>query len=201
MIQPTTTKCLTTSIRSRHTTKFQTLIYIGGPIVRRRLHRHLFKTPVHDYNKHNRPVITGIRNPTTGLYEQQIPAHNQRKIHQSNDTLPTTNLQEHIKYLHQCAFSPTTRTWIQAVNKGHFKTWPSVTVDAIQCYLPKSEATMLGHLDQQRKNIQSTKLHDDDQDTMHTLSPLEKGLNTHTLYAATICYNEPTGKLYTDLMG
>ena len=41
----------------------------------------------------------------------------------------------------------------------------------------------------------------DDQDTMHTLSPLEQGLSTHALYAITICYNEPTGKLYTNLMG
>ena len=87
------------------------------------------------------------------------------------------------------------------MKKGHFKTWPGVTVEVIQHYLPKSKATRLGHLDQQRKNIQSTKLNDDDQDTMHTPSPLEKGLNTHALYAATICYNEPTGKLYTDLTG
>ena len=86
------------------------------------------------------------------------------------------------------------------MKKGHFKTWPGVTVEAIQCYLPKSEATTLGHLDQQRENLQSTKLSDDDHDTMHTPSPLEKGLNTHALYAAIICYNEPTGKLYTDLM-
>ena len=87
------------------------------------------------------------------------------------------------------------------MKKSHFKTWPGVTIDAIQCFLPKSEATMLGHLDQQRKNIQSMKLHNNDQDTMHTPSPVEKGLNTHALYAATICYNEPTGKLYTNLMG
>ena len=153
------------------------------------------------YNKHNKPVITGIQNPHTGLYEQQIPVRNTQKSQQANATLPTTNLHEHIKYLHQCAFSPTTRTWIQAAKKGHFKTWPGVTVNAIQCYLPKSEATMLGHLDQQRKNTQSTKLHDDVLDTMHTPSPHDKGLNTHALYAATICYNPPTGKLYTDLTG
>ena len=60
---------------------------------------------------------------------------------------------------------------------------------------------MLGHLDQQRKNIQSTKSHNDDQDTMNSPSPLEKGLSTQALYAATICYNEPTGKLYTDSTG
>ena len=153
------------------------------------------------YNKHNQPVITGIRNHTTGLYEQHISTHNNQNIHQANATLPTTNLQEHIKYLHQCAFSPTARTWLQAVKKGHFKTWPGVTIEVIQRYLPKSKATTLGHLDQQTKNIQSMKLNDNDQHTMHTPSSLKKGLSTHALYAATICYNEPTGKLYTDLTG
>ena len=42
---------------------------------------------------------------------------------------------------------------------------------------------------------------EDDQDTMHTPSPLEQGLSTHALYTATICYNEPAGKLYTNMMG
>ena len=36
---------------------------------------------------------------------------------------------------------------------------------------------------------------------MNIASPLENGLKTHTLCATTICYNEPTGKLYTDLTG
>ena len=40
---------------------------------------------------------------------------------------------------------------------------------------------------------------EDDQETMNTPSPLENGLKTHALYAATICCNEPTGKFYTDL--
>ena len=90
------------------------------------------------YNKQNKPIIIGIQNHTTGLYEQQMLANNITNIHQANATLPTSNLWKHIKYLHQCAFSPTTRTWIQAVIKGHFKTWPGVTVNAIQRYLPGS---------------------------------------------------------------
>ena len=153
------------------------------------------------YNKQNEPVITGFHNHSTGLYEQSIPRNNTKTIHQANVILPTTNLQEHIKYLHQCAFSPTPRTWIQAVKKDHFKTWPGVTVEAIQRYLPKSKATTIGHLDQQQKNTQSTKSQKDDHDTMSSPSPLDKGLRTQALYAATICYNAPTGKLYTDLMG
>ena len=84
------------------------------------------------YNKQNKPVITGTRNYSMGLYKQHIPRHNNQNICQANATLPTINLQEHIKYLHQCAFSPTTRTLIQAEKKGHFKTLPGVTVEAIQ---------------------------------------------------------------------
>ena len=153
------------------------------------------------YNKQNEPVITGRRNHSTGLYEQVIPKHSTQTIHQANAVLPTANVQEQIEYLHQCAFSPTPRTWIQVVKKGHFKTWPGVTVNAIQQYLPKSEATTMGHLDQQRKNTQSTKSQEDDHETMTSPSPLEKGLQTQAMYAATICYNAPTGKLYTDLTG
>ena len=59
----------------------------------------------------------------------------------------------------------------------------------------------MGHLDQQRKNIQSTKLQQDDRETMASPAPLENGLHTHAMYAATICYNEPMGKLYTNLTG
>ena len=87
------------------------------------------------------------------------------------------------------------------MKKDHIKTWSGVTVEAIQHYLPKPEAAMLGHLDKQWENIQSTKLHEDDQDTMHKPSPLDMGLHTHALYAATICYTPLTGKLYTDLTG
>ena len=79
--------------------------------------------------------------------------------------------------------------------------WPGVTVETIQRYLPKSEATTMGHLDQQRKNIQSTKVQPNDTETMASPEPLENGQHTHAMYATTICYNEPTGKLYTDLTG
>ena len=36
---------------------------------------------------------------------------------------------------------------------------------------------------------------------MPSPSPLKKGLRTQAMYAATICYNAPTGKLYTNLSG
>ena len=60
------------------------------------------------YNKQNKPIIIGIQNHTTGLYKQQMLANNITHVNHANATLPTSNLWEHIKYLHQCALSPTT---------------------------------------------------------------------------------------------
>ena len=59
----------------------------------------------------------------------------------------------------------------------------------------------LGILTSNGKISKSMKLHEDDQDTMHTPSPLDKGLHTHAQCAATICYTPLTGKLYTNLTG
>ena len=36
---------------------------------------------------------------------------------------------------------------------------------------------------------------------MASPAPLDNGRHTNAMYATTICYNEPTGKLYTDLTG
>jgi hypothetical protein len=54
-------------------------------------------------------------------------------------------------------FSPTTTTLLQAVKNGHLATWPGMTPENITKHLPKSIATALCHLDQQHKNICSTK--------------------------------------------
>jgi hypothetical protein len=54
-------------------------------------------------------------------------------------------------------FSPATQTWIKAIDNSHFCNWPICTAKEVQAHLPKSIATAMGHLDQQRKNLRSTK--------------------------------------------
>jgi hypothetical protein len=49
------------------------------------------------------------------------------------------------------------QTWTQAIAHRHFRSIPDLKVKAVQQLLPKSVATTLGHLDQQRQNWQSTK--------------------------------------------
>ena len=67
-------------------------------------------------------------------------------------TLPAT-----LHFLHLAAFSPTKTTWLRAIRKNHFTTWPNLTVKNVHKHLPHNINTILGHLDQQRQNICSTK--------------------------------------------
>ena len=74
---------------------------------------------------------------------------------------------EHIKirdivlFLHKCAFAPVKSTWLKAVQKGFFTTWPGLTAEAIKKYLDKQEDTVKGHLHRQRMNVRSTKKKND----------------------------------------
>ena len=61
-----------------------------------------------------------------------------------------------IHYFHACCFSPSIATFIKAVQNGNLVTWPGLTHKLIKKYLEPSIATAKGHLDQERKNLQST---------------------------------------------
>ena len=72
-----------------------------------------------------------------------------------------------IQYLHAARFSPTTTTLLQAIHNNHLLGWPGLTTANVKKYLQETPATAKGHLDQHKKNIQSTKniqqmLHNDD---------------------------------------
>ena len=45
----------------------------------------------------------------------------------------------------------------RAIKKGFYSWWPGLTPNLISNFLPKSEATIKGHMAQQRQNIRSTK--------------------------------------------
>ena len=50
-----------------------------------------------------------------------------------------------VKFLHGCALSPVKTTWIQAVKKKYFTTWPGLSDDTILKHLGKVDATVKGH--------------------------------------------------------
>ena len=60
-------------------------------------------------------------------------------------------------FLHAACFSPVISTFHHAVKNNHFITWPGLTPQLISKHLTKKIATAKGHLNQERKHLQSTK--------------------------------------------
>jgi hypothetical protein len=149
-------------------------------------------------------VLEGARTPpglwSTNLITVQAPAWQANGAHTTNIKVNT------IKYLHAACFSPTTETWTKAIDHGFFQSIPVLNSRDVHRYLPKSKATVMGHLDQVRQNIRSTKkprpndkeVQAFDEDT----NPVEETTATNTAFASMVELDEPTdGKSYSDLTG
>ena len=62
-----------------------------------------------------------------------------------------------VAFAHASLFSPSVSTLETALRKGFLPPFPGLTLKSLQKYPPKSEATTMGHLDNIRKNLKSTK--------------------------------------------
>ena len=63
-----------------------------------------------------------------------------------------------IRYLHAAAGFPTKATWLKAIRKGNYLTWPLLTVKNVHKFFPESEETQHGHMRGQRQGVRSTKV-------------------------------------------
>jgi hypothetical protein len=63
------------------------------------------------------------------------------------------------QYLHAACFSPVTSTFVRAIKRGHFNSWPGLTAQLINKSLPPSIATVKGHIAQEKQHLQSTGKH------------------------------------------
>ena len=160
---------------------------------------------------------TGYREQSTGLgrvkLDIQQKAVNHKAHGQANSIVPAGTIADTVKFLHMACFSPSKSTLIRAVENGNFATWPMFTSHNIKKYLPKSEATTMGHLDQQRKNIQSTRR--TQSTTSLTTNSATHGLQahgtsdpftpiterTHQTYTDLLDFHSPTGQIHTDQTG
>jgi len=59
--------------------------------------------------------------------------------------------------MHAVCGYPVKTTWTKAANAGNFVGWPLLTEKNINKYYPETDETPKGHMNQQRKNVRSTK--------------------------------------------
>jgi hypothetical protein len=172
------------------------------------------------------PILSGIRDHSThGLWtiNLTLEASNAPLTDQVNRPRPSAHLAlsgrctvaERVAFYHAAMFSPVISTWCAALEAGHCTTWPGLTAKQVRQHAPHSVATVKGHLDQQRRNLQSTKVTDrplsdklalsaKDGETSPTLNDTAPDAlqadepRSHQLFAA--CH-EATGQIYTDPTG
>jgi hypothetical protein len=119
--------------------------------------------------KNGQVIITGERNDTNGLWTVPLapkaplpPTLHQTDptpCHSANGAIQNgVTKQALAAFLHACAFSPLPSTFLRAILRGHFNSWPGLTASLITKHLPKSLATSKGHLRMEQKNLQSTKI-------------------------------------------
>jgi hypothetical protein len=97
-------------------------------------------------------ALNGERDQTNGLWWTSLQKQ------QVNSMLKTTTIEEQMQFLHAAAGYPVPSTWIQAIQKGYYISWPGLTAENVQRYLPKSPIMSWGHIGQLRKNTNSTKI-------------------------------------------
>jgi hypothetical protein len=139
------------------------------------------------YNKEKTKILIGHRDESTGMWRVPLPIPTviapPKKLALANGIIKRdTPVSDLCQFLHAACFSPTTRTFIDAIRKGFFTTWPGLSVKAIQKYLPQSESTTQGHLDQEKQGTMSTQI----------------STRTNNISASIM---HITSKIYTDLTG
>ena len=158
-------------------------------------------------SKNGEKIMSGIRNTSDGLWDIKLPpaASNQSINAIIRKDKSKTEL---ASYLHACAGSPPISSFLRAIKKGNFISWPGIDAINFAKFLQPSIATAKGHLNQERKNLQSTKPvkikiepldHEQDADEF---SPEPESPNKKTFECfATIVDNSSSGKAYHDLTG
>ena len=104
-------------------------------------------------------ILEGPRDKTTKLWHlpttfQTIVEGQDEDI---NNVYHLTTQAAQIQYLHASAGYPVPTTWIKAIKKGFYTTWPGISAKAVIKHLPKSVVTAKGHMTQTRQNIRSTR--------------------------------------------
>ena len=153
--------------------------------------------------KNSSPIIKAPRCPKTGMYLVNLHnplslansaiKHCSPKIIQIHEFTSLSRL----KFLHGALGSPPLSTLKRAVQAGYLLSWPDFNMKALS-KLETPDHTTLGHMDQKRKNIQSTRTEQDNldwQETLNTQTPNKTNDFFHCIadFKDTI-YTDQTGK-------
>ena len=125
---------------------------------------------------------------TTPLQKDSPPSLTTRKQVRVLDLPNTPAL---IAYHHATAGYPVKQTWLDAIKRGAYKTWPGLTYTLAARHCPDADETLRGHMAQPRQHIRST------QPTTTTATPTSAHPATPTMEVHIV----PINHIFTDDTG
>ena len=132
----------------------------------------------------------------TGINDQvEMPSFFANSIYECENT------DQLLQFYHATMGFPATSTWCKAIDAGYFKGWPGLTTKRVRRFIKVTDETELGHMDQRRAGIRSTRVPPDTAPETDAMEPvLQTPLNdrTHHVYMTT---SDVEGKLYSDQTG
>ena len=63
------------------------------------------------------------------------------------------SLEALVKYMHAADRFTVKSTWLRAIKKGNFATWPGMTYSNVEKYCPQSVETLKGHMVQSSQGV------------------------------------------------
>ena len=107
------------------------------------------------FNPHSAPLTLTV--PSMPTLQACSTRFNKGTNYVANNAFVMATKPDRAMYYHRAAFSPVPSTFISAINKGNFSTWPGLTAELISKHVPKSLATAKGHNKLARQNVRSTR--------------------------------------------
>ena len=116
-----------------------------------------------------KPILIGIRDAEgryriplvqqRGQWQPQRPSKKaQQALHKANSAYNLPSTEQAIKWMHAVCGYLVKSTWMKAISAGNYIVgWPMITVKNVQKYYPKTNKTLMGHLNQTCKNVRSTR--------------------------------------------
>ena len=110
----------------------------------------LTKPSINTISDHPTPIkaITWHQHTKMEAVEQPLSA---------NTVFDLPSIGQSIKWHHASLGFPAKDTLIKSINNGHFVTWPLLTQSNVSKHFPESDETIMGHTNQQRQGVRSTK--------------------------------------------
>ena len=185
----------------------------------------ILKKKVCDIYKNNKIILRGTRNLIDGLWD--IPLIKQPTVSPPPKLILPSDHSDHklnviirkdktkmelAQFLHASCFGPTKSSWLKAISNNHFLSWPGLTSALVRKSLPLVDATECGHINQERRNLQSTKqstpqveikIEDDDSDADAFPLPDSPNIKTRDLILSVVDMHkiDNNSPAYIDLAG